>query len=114
MATKINIEQVCSVVPNPKKVNRDYVWREEAKHWFRKDEREGFYERWSITPELKTKEEIEKDGSSYVEGQKVYWKPHVHVSLSNNEYYEKFFKDEEQMNLYIADLKDKGVKLEGI
>ncbi|MES2287642.1 MAG: hypothetical protein V4547_18245 [Bacteroidota bacterium] len=112
--TNINIEQIVSVAEYPKHRNRKYNWKEEYKHWFWKTEPEGFYESWYPADKLHTKEQIEKDGQSYVEDKKVFYKPHAHVTLSNKDYYEKFFTTVEEMKSYVMQLKDQGLKLEQV
>lgn len=114
MANKINLEQICSVREYPKLENHKYKWQDEYRHWFWKNQPEGFYVDNYPENILMTKEQIEQVGKCYVEDKKVFFKPHVHVTLSNKNYYEKYFKTVEEMQAYSKYLEEQGLKLEDV
>ncbi len=114
MASEINIEQICSVVKHSKLINKNYLWEEEKKHWFRENEPAGFFERRYPANKRVSVEDIERDGYCYAADKKVYYHPHVTVTLSNSQYYEKYFKTVDKMESYVDGLKKNGVKLDPI
>jgi hypothetical protein len=98
----LNKEQICSVTIILKQTCKWYEYRERKKFLFFTIREEGFYYTYSITGDVYTKkEEIEENTRLFVDGKKVFCKPHIEIRMSDRTVSTLFFKDEEALNDYV-------------
>ena len=102
--TKINTNQICKIAIFRKLQNERYYFKPFKKRFLFKNQKEGFYG-W-IDDNFKTEESIYKN-NCYIEGETVFFNPHIDVYLSNGKEFTKFFKSNKDLDLFLEnpDLK---------
>ena len=104
---KLNIQQICSVRSYLKAENDNYEYRKAKRFLFWKSE-EGFYQ-YFFGDKVITKSEIESKGHLYVEGEKVFYKPHIEIRMSNQTFHCKYFDTKEQLFDFMEQAEMKNV-----
>ncbi len=107
---KINADQIVSIKGHLKLVNKTYKYRQPEKRgylWWKYLAEEGFYVKMLgyFSNELILKTEK----FCYIEGEFVYYRPHVEVVFSNGKRIEYFFSDEKHMDEFMENEKLKNV-----
>lgn len=104
--TAINVNQIVSVTKRLKVVNKNYEYRKQTISkflWWITVYPEGFYQKsYGLGNDLLAPNElILKDSAVYIEGEIVYFKPYLSIRMSNNQLYEPYFENEEQLDMYV-------------
>jgi hypothetical protein len=99
----INIHQICSLEGRFIKRNRKYEYREHQPRTgkfprVKREVKESFYE-WDC---LRSIEQIESDGTSFVDGKKVFHKPFIVLKMSNQSSHRKTFNSNIEMYEFLC------------
>lgn len=104
----INIEQICSLNINYKKLCREYVYKPEIKIFkFIRLNKEGFHDSFG---DFISNESILKDDILYIENKKVFYVPHILIKLSNDTQQHVWFKNDKELTDYVEQIKTKAGK----
>lgn len=99
---KLNTQQICEIYYYPKSESIFHVYKNERKFFSFILRKGGFYyDPIFDSATFTTKEEIEADGELYCEGNKVFFKPHIEILMSNKVKHRKYFQTEAEMYKYI-------------
>ena len=91
---KLNPSQICRIKIFIKQECNHYEYSEEKSILSFVYKRAGFYFTYTLgSPLFMTAEEIEKDGTYICVDKKVYYKPHISISMSDGNVYHKFFEN---------------------
>jgi len=103
---KININQICKIKIFEKLRCNAYYYQKKGKYFFNK--KDGFYKDMCLGNDYRTtKESIEADGTLFVEGEQVFYKPHIEIYLSNQHMVIEWFNTTEELGRFVAEyLKD--------
>jgi len=93
---KINTSQICSVKSYVNLVNERYRWKPEIAFLGVVFREEGYYYR-TIGEEFMSIKEIEKTGYYTCRDQKVYYKPHLEIKMSDGKVRVVYFNTEQQL-----------------
>lgn len=108
----INTEQICTISIFRKFFHKWFVYRKKKKFLGIVTQREGFYYNLALTPYLIPNDLIIKlHPEALIEGDNVYYKPHVEIRMSNNIMYEKFFETEQLLDEFLQSDYIKNIKL---
>jgi hypothetical protein len=98
---RINLQQACSVRLCYKYYSTSYIYKKSSGFWFWK-KKEGFYEKNILCNDKYVAiSTILKDKRLYIEGTKVYYKPHFEVKMSNGQFHEQYFKTDEELKNHV-------------
>ena len=113
---QLNQDQICSVKSCLKYYHKWLQYRSAKTFLFFWKQKEGFYYTYTISsPVCYTTEEIESGNffgnrNLYVEGDTVYYYPHIEITMSNGKVYEKYFKTETELTEYMRSDDMRGIK----
>lgn len=97
---KINANQISSIKIYIKHESRRYEYKSAKKNLF-VNRKEGFYHIVLGDYDYLTMDDIKKSKQFYVENNKLYYYPHIEVRMSNNNYFEQYFKTEEELQTFL-------------
>ena len=107
---KLNKSQICSVKKCINTYNNLYEYRDEKKIFSFVMRKGGYYERTIFRGDVfVTIKEIERDERLVCRDERVYYKPHLEIKMSNGVMYEKFFETEKELNEFMESDTMKGV-----
>lgn len=98
---KLNISQICSIKAIIKEECNWYEYRYESKFLGIRINKEGFYDNFSLSSKSVKKSLIENDNRMFIECNKVFWYPHLEVTMTNKQKFTKFFKSKEELESYL-------------
>ena len=100
---KINTNQIVSVKTYIGYHSTNFKYKEKAKFLSFLFPKEGFYSTNTLSPQLKSKEEIESNSKLYIKDKKVYHYPHLEMRMSNGTLATKYFKTEDELKEFYDD-----------
>jgi hypothetical protein len=99
---KLNVSQICSINAIVKAEHNWYKYRKECKFLGIRISKEGFYHTFSLSGgDYIERELITGDSRMFIEGKKVFWYPHLEITMSNEHQFNKFFKSKQELEDYI-------------
>lgn len=107
---KLNVGQICSVESCINSYSNYYQYKKAKKIFFFWLRKEGYY--WIMTlgkHEYMTVEEIEKDRRYICKDERVYYKPHLEIKMSNQNTHEIYFETEKELQEFMETDVMKGV-----
>lgn len=106
---KLNVSQICSVKSFINARCRYYEYRKAERFLFWK-KKEGYYYTMTFreAPYMSI-EAIESNGKLFCKDEKVYYKPHLEIRMSDGLVHEKYFETEEELQRFMATDVMKGV-----
>jgi hypothetical protein len=98
-----------------KRQDKDYAYKQPKKLLGITIQKEGFYEKRFIGDDKRvTIEEIKSSGNCYIEGTKVYYKPHILMVMSNGNHIYKRFEFLSSLTEFLESDLLKDIKLIGL
>lgn len=99
---KLNVSQICSINAIIKQEHDWYEYRKECRFFGIRISKEGFYHNFSLSGGDYTERQlIENDTRMFIEGEKVFWYPHLEITMSNEHKFTKFFKSKQELENYV-------------
>jgi hypothetical protein len=97
---KLNVGQICNINAIVKK-KVDYLeYRKGNRNFFIK-QKEGFYDTGGFSDKFTPNILILNDGNKFIEGETVFFFPHLEIYMSNQARYYKWFKTKEELENYV-------------
>ena len=106
----LNVGQICSVKSIINSYCNYYQYKKAKRIFFFWLQKEGYYNTMPLEEhQYMTAEEIEKDGRYICKDERVYYKPHLEIKMSNKNVYEKYFETEKELQEFMGTDVMKGV-----
>lgn len=107
---KLNVGQICSVRSIINHRNKDYIYRKYKKRFILPDIKEGYYDTYVLGDYVFTpKEKLEATRIYFLKDEKVYYKPHLEITMSNGYAHDKYFETEQELFDFMESEPMKGV-----
>lgn len=95
---KSNVNQICSIKSIINKTYKWYVYKKAKKFFGMLYQKEGFYWTYSISGDIwQSIEEILTDKRLLCIDNKIYFKPHLEIKMSNGDVVAKYFETENDL-----------------
>ena len=100
---KINVAQIVSVKSFVNYTSTRYIYKKAKRICLFWKQKEGFYYTFTIgSPIFESKESIEKSGICYCKDEKVFFRPHIEIKLSDGSTREKYFETKEELEAFMS------------
>ncbi len=107
---KLNVGQICSVKSYINSYCNYYQFKKAKKIFFFWLRKEGYYYTMTLGEHIfMTIEEIEANGNFICKDERVYYKPHLEIKMSNQNTHEKYFETEKELQEFMETDVMKGV-----
>lgn len=99
---QLNVGQICSVKSCINARCHYYEYKKLKKIFYFWTRKEGYYSTISMDAgRVLTVEEIEAEGNFICKNEKVYYKPHLEIRMSNQNIYKKYFETEIELKEFM-------------
>jgi hypothetical protein len=99
---KLNVSQICSINAIIKQEHDWYKYRKESRLLGIRISKEGFYDNFTLSGgDYIERKLIIDDSRMFIEGEKLFWHPHLEITMSNEHKFTKFFKSKHDLEDYV-------------